>query len=56
NWLWLDADKLVTSALKDLARGKTVSVPDPRYKAFSGLAKLAPRGALGRASSGTGRR
>ncbi|MBP2403466.1 SDR family NAD(P)-dependent oxidoreductase [Streptomyces syringium] len=56
NWLWLDADKLVTSALKDLARGKTISVPDPRYKAFSGLAKLAPRGALGRASSGTGRR
>ncbi len=55
-WLWLDADRLVDAALKDLARGKSLSVPDPRYKALTGLAKLAPRSALARASSRTGRR
>ena len=33
DWAWLDADKVVAAAIRDLARGKTVSVPDPRYKA-----------------------
>jgi hypothetical protein len=55
-WMWLDADKVVTTAMQDLARGRTVSVPDPRYKALMGLVKLAPRGALGGVSSRTGRR
>ncbi|WP_328583249.1 SDR family NAD(P)-dependent oxidoreductase [Streptomyces sp. NBC_00370] len=47
DWMWLDADKLVTAALADLARGRTVSVPDPRYKALMGAVKIAPRGLLG---------
>ncbi|MGP3999241.1 SDR family NAD(P)-dependent oxidoreductase [Streptomyces sp. 8N706] len=55
-WMWLDADRLVAAAMKDLARGRTVSVPDPRYKALTGLAKLAPRGALSGITSRTGRR
>ncbi|MEU0282064.1 SDR family NAD(P)-dependent oxidoreductase [Streptomyces sp. NPDC088147] len=55
-WMWLDADKLVAAALADLARGKTVSVPDPRYKALMGAVKLAPRGLLGGISSKTGRK
>ncbi|GLF97628.1 SDR family NAD(P)-dependent oxidoreductase [Streptomyces yaizuensis] len=55
-WMWLDADKLVGAALTDLARGKTVSVPDPRYKALTGLVKLAPRGLLGGVSSKAGRK
>ncbi|MFH8366165.1 SDR family NAD(P)-dependent oxidoreductase [Streptomyces sp. NPDC018031] len=55
-WMWLDADRLVTAALKDFNRGRTVSVPDPRYKALMGLAKLAPRNALGGISARTGRR
>jgi short-subunit dehydrogenase len=55
-WMWLDADKLVEAAMRDLARGRTVSIPDPRYKALMGLAKLAPRGALSGISSRTGRR
>ncbi|MER7044410.1 SDR family NAD(P)-dependent oxidoreductase [Streptomyces jumonjinensis] len=55
-WMWLDADKLVAAALTDLARGKTVSVPDPRYKALMGLVKLAPRGVLGGMTSKTGRK
>lgn len=32
-WMWLDADDLVRDGLRDLARGKLVSVPDWRYKA-----------------------
>ncbi len=55
-WMWLDADKLVAAALADLARGKTVSVPDPRYKALMGVVKLTPRGLLGGVSSRTGRK
>jgi uncharacterized protein len=56
SWMWLDADKLVAAALHDLARGKTLSIPDPRYKALMGAAKLVPRGMLGAVSSRTGRK
>ncbi|MEU2879686.1 SDR family oxidoreductase [Streptomyces sp. NPDC007070] len=56
NWMWLDADKLVAAALADLARGRTVSIPDPRYKALMGVVKLAPRGLLGGVASRTGRK
>jgi short-subunit dehydrogenase len=55
-WMWLDADKLVTAALADLARGKAVSIPDPRYKALMGAVKLAPRGLLSGITSKTGRK
>ncbi|MEU3187300.1 SDR family oxidoreductase [Streptomyces sp. NPDC006923] len=54
-WMWLDADKVVPVALADLARGKAVSVPDPRYKALVAAAKLTPRGVLGGISSKTRR-
>lgn len=56
NWMWLDADKLVGAALADLARGRTVSVPDPRYKALMGLVKVTPRGLLGGVTARTGRK
>ncbi|MFF8385788.1 SDR family NAD(P)-dependent oxidoreductase [Streptomyces kanasensis] len=55
-WMWLDADKVVAEALADLARGRTLSVPDPRYKALMGVVKLAPRGLLGGVSSRAGRK
>ncbi|MFH8567083.1 SDR family NAD(P)-dependent oxidoreductase [Streptomyces sp. NPDC017993] len=55
-WMWLDADKLVDAAMKDLTRGKSLSIPDPRYKALMGAVKLAPRGVLGGLSSRTGRK
>lgn len=54
--MWLDADKLVDAAMKDLTRGKSLSIPDPRYKALMGAVKLAPRGVLGGVTSRTGRK
>ncbi|MFC4606521.1 SDR family NAD(P)-dependent oxidoreductase [Streptomyces maoxianensis] len=55
-WMWLDADKVVSAALADLARGKSLSIPDPRYKALMGVVKLAPRRLLGGVTSKTGRK
>ncbi|SER57729.1 hypothetical protein SAMN04487983_1018119 [Streptomyces sp. yr375] len=55
-WLWLDADKLVAAALEDLARGRSLSIPDPRYKALMGVVKVMPRALLGGISSKTGRK
>ncbi|NGN67250.1 SDR family oxidoreductase [Streptomyces sp. A7024] len=56
SWMWLDADRVVDAGLADLAKGKTLSVPDPRYKALLGASKLVPRGMLGKVSSTTGRK
>ncbi|MEV1020953.1 SDR family oxidoreductase [Streptomyces sp. NPDC050264] len=56
NWMWLDADKLVAAALADLARGKSLSIPDPRYKALMGVVKVTPRALLGGITSRTGRK
>ncbi|GAA4996500.1 SDR family oxidoreductase [Streptomyces hyderabadensis] len=55
-WMWLDADKVVAAALADLSRGKSLSIPDPRYKTLMGAAKLVPRGLLGGITSRTGRK
>ncbi|MGA4840134.1 SDR family NAD(P)-dependent oxidoreductase [Streptomyces sp. G45] len=55
-WMWLDADRVVATALADLSRGKTLSVPDPRYKAIMGVMKLTPQSLLGGVSSRTGRK
>jgi uncharacterized protein len=56
NWAWLDVDKVVATAIRDLARGRVVCVPDLRYKAVTALAKVAPLGTVGRISSKVGRR
>jgi short-subunit dehydrogenase len=41
-WAWLDVDPVVDTALRDLARGRTVSVPDLRYKVAAQLARHLP--------------
>jgi len=43
-FLWLDADAVVRAAMRDLARGKWVSVPDLRYKAVVAIGRLVPSG------------
>ena len=40
--LWLDASDVVSESLRDIARGKAVSVPSLRYKALVALTRLVP--------------
>ncbi|HEY0700911.1 MAG TPA: SDR family oxidoreductase [Micromonospora sp.] len=54
SWMWLQADEVVREALRDLGRGRSVSVPDWKYKAAVFLLRHAPRGLLGR-TAGKGR-
>jgi short-subunit dehydrogenase len=51
SWLWLDAEKLVREALDDFDDGKSLSVPDVRYKAISTVARLVPTSLLARFQS-----
>ncbi|MFI6522954.1 SDR family NAD(P)-dependent oxidoreductase [Spirillospora sp. NPDC050679] len=55
-FMWLDRDAVVDTALRDLRRGVAVSVPGAQYKAIVGLSRLAPRDLVGKLSSRTGRR
>jgi len=47
-WMWLKADKVVKASLKDLDKGKSVSIPTIRYKALSVLARYMPKGIVTR--------
>ncbi len=42
-FVWLDARRLVADCLRDVERGKVISVPSPLYKALVVGARLAPR-------------
>ncbi|ACZ89228.1 SDR family NAD(P)-dependent oxidoreductase [Streptosporangium roseum] len=55
-FLWLSADDVVDEAMRDLARGRRVSIPDIRYKAIVGVGRLIPRGLAGEVSRRLGRR
>jgi len=46
--LWLDVDFLVAEALKDFAKGKTISIPSVRYKVLAGVGRYAPSSVLQR--------
>jgi short-subunit dehydrogenase len=43
SWLWLNADALVASCLRDVDRGKPVSTPTVRYRFLSWLLRHLPR-------------
>jgi uncharacterized protein len=47
-WVWLDADAVVRDGLRDLRKGKMVSVPSVRYKLAVGALKVTPRAVLHR--------
>jgi hypothetical protein len=48
NFLWLDADRVVADALRDLRRGAVVSVPDWKYKAAAFALRHFPRRMIAR--------
>jgi uncharacterized protein len=56
DWMWLDADRVVDDAMRDLARGRTVSIPSRRYKAVVAAARKAPLEVLAGLTSRAGRR
>ena len=49
--MWLDADDLVSAALKDHAKGKAFSVPGGQYKVITTAARVVPTGLLKRFQS-----
>jgi uncharacterized protein len=58
SWLWLEADDVAREALRDLARGRPVSVPGWKYKAAVFALRHAPRSlvrAVARDPRGRGR-
>lgn len=46
-WMWLDADAVVDVAMRDLRRGKLVSVPSVTYKLIVSAIRHMPRSVLG---------
>ena len=51
DFMWLDADKLVATALSDYDKGRVYSIPSPQYKAITTVARLIPNGLLQRFQS-----
>ncbi|MGW3274917.1 SDR family NAD(P)-dependent oxidoreductase [Streptomyces kronopolitis] len=43
SWAWLEANQVVDQALKDLARGRPVSITGWRYKVYAQAVRHAPR-------------
>lgn len=41
-WMWLEPEAVVDAGLRDLRRGKAVSVPGRQYRAIVGLLRLTP--------------
>jgi short-subunit dehydrogenase len=51
SWLYVDADRLVHEALRDLRRGKPLSIPGLQYKAIVTITRLLPRPLVRRMAS-----
>ncbi|MGZ4464075.1 MAG: SDR family NAD(P)-dependent oxidoreductase [Nocardioides sp.] len=48
DFMWLDADALVSAALDDHAKGRTYSIPGAQYKVITSVARLVPNRVLQR--------
>ena len=46
DFLWIEAPQVAEAALRDLDRGRVVSVPTARYRVLATAARLAPHGLL----------
>lgn len=55
SFMWLTVDKLVAAAMKDLDRGKVISVPGAQYKVLTSASRLIPRALARQAGSKIGR-
>ncbi|GAB2521829.1 hypothetical protein GCM10027267_18430 [Paramicrobacterium agarici] len=42
SWMWLEADAVVATALKDAGRGRAVSIPSARYRAIVSASRVVP--------------
>ncbi|GAA4521843.1 MAG: SDR family NAD(P)-dependent oxidoreductase [Brachybacterium sp.] len=49
--LWLEADRLVEDCLRDVSRGKPVSIPSKRWKGIAAVLRMTPRGLVARLSA-----
>lgn len=47
-WMWLKADKVVATSLRDLDRDKTLSIPSARYKLLATAAQYLPKSLVAR--------
>lgn len=52
DWMYTDSDHLVATSLRDLARGKVLSVPGALYSAIAVVTRLLPRPLLRRVAAG----
>ena len=52
SWLYVDADHLVATSLRDVVRGAVLSVPGAQYRAITTLSRLAPRSLVRRLAAG----
>lgn len=48
--LWLEPEQVVEACLRDVDRGRVISIPSVRYKAFAGLLRVMPRAGVRRLS------
>jgi short-subunit dehydrogenase len=51
-WMWIDLEDLVRAALRDLDRGKVISIPSIRYKTMMWIVRHLPRSAVRAVSRG----
>jgi len=51
DFMWLDADKLVETALSDYDKGRVYSIPSAQYKVIATASRLVPSGLLQRFQS-----
>lgn len=50
NGMWLEAPAVVSEALRDVSRGRSVSIPSARYKALVALSRVLPDALVMRAA------
>lgn len=52
NWMWLEPGKVVDDSLRDLRKGKTISIPGWKYKVLVGVLRHTPTRLLRRLAKG----